>query len=250
MKFDFWDRTRENVQKRGVIHARSREAAYEILKKNGIRPSRVEMSSGLLNVVIHCWNKANIFVVGFLLLIVGVLVFFDFGGNVILSQRSQSSLRRQLVGDLMIIEKGIRIGWTNVFSSAGDRFLASFAIPGVKPTIHSVSEKDLLDCLYSENKIQSGDSEEVCQLKSIVSGLKAEAREFLDDGGTLKRYGELLVDRQNQEIEYYERAKAEIEQLVQSDRPQKEIDVIWEQRNEELRRMGIRMVSMPETWGR
>ena len=39
--------------------------------------------------------------------------------------------RRQIIGDTAIIEKGIRTGWADVFDLEGERFLASFAIPGV-----------------------------------------------------------------------------------------------------------------------
>ena len=40
--------------------------------------------------------------------------------------------RRYPIGDAAIIEKGILTGWSDVFEHEGDRFLASFAVPGVK----------------------------------------------------------------------------------------------------------------------
>ena len=40
--------------------------------------------------------------------------------------------RRQVIGDVAVIEKGIRTGWADAFEREGDRFFASFAIPGAE----------------------------------------------------------------------------------------------------------------------
>ena len=55
--------------------------------------------------------------------------------------------RRQVIGDTAVIEKGVRVGWADVFETEGERFLASFAIPGVKAGQRSTTEQALQEAL-------------------------------------------------------------------------------------------------------
>ena len=57
--------------------------------------------------------------------------------------------RRQIIGDTAIIEKGIRTGWTDVFELDGERFLASFAIPGVPAGQRSTTVEEIQKALDS-----------------------------------------------------------------------------------------------------
>ena len=55
-----------------------------------------------------------------------------------------------------------------------------------------------------------------------------------------------LVERQEAEIGYYNRTKGELETLKNAGTPAKDIEALWEKRNDELRQMGINLVSLPE----
>ena len=76
--------------------------------------------------------------------------------------------------------------------------------------------------------------------------MKEEARRFIAKGGKIAAYGRKLVRRQEEEIAYYNRAKAEIEKAQKSNMPVAQLNELWEMRNESLRQMGVKLVPMPE----
>ena len=76
--------------------------------------------------------------------------------------------------------------------------------------------------------------------------MKEEARRFVSAGGVIAAYGRKLVRRQEEEIAYYNRAKAEIETAQKSKMPAAQLNDLWERRNESLRQMGVKLVPMPE----
>ena len=80
----------------------------------------------------------------------------------------------------------------------------------------------------------------------MVEGMKDELRRYLAAGGTIAGYGKRLVQRQEEEIAYYNRAKAEIEAAQKAKMPAAQLNDLWEKRNESLRQMGVKLVPMPE----
>ena len=64
--------------------------------------------------------------------------------------------------------------------------------------------------------------------------------------GTIAGYGRRLVRRQEEEIAYYNRAKAEIENAQKSKMSAAQLNDLLEKRNESLRQMGVKLVPMPE----
>ena len=95
-------------------------------------------------------------------------------------------------------------------------------------------------------EIDEDDGIETRQIKSMVMGMKQEAERFIAQGGSVQQYCKLLVQRQNEEIGYYTRAKAEIENAQKSKIPAAQLNELWEKRNESLRQMGIKLITMPE----
>ena len=152
-----------------------------------------------------------------------------------------SETRRQVIGDVAMIEKGIRTGWADVFEREGDRFLASFAIPGVAAGQRSTSEEEIRRVLNMKVEAKPTDSIEIRQIKAMVEGMKEEARRYLAAGGTVVGYGRRLVERQDAEIAIYNRVKAEIEALRKG-KGAEELETIIEERNDELRNLGIRPI--------
>ena len=232
------------------MDAESREAVFVALRKQGIKAIKVVAADG---------SKANGEIRGVrkrvlaasvvsAAILTGVLVYS-------LIPDSQSSAaadfltaqtRRQVVGDLAVIEKGIKEGWASIFPEEGERFLASFAIPGVPAGQRNTTEAEIRAALSRTVEVAPEDGIEARQIKAMVEGMKEEARRFIAKGGKIAAYGRKLVRRQEEEIAYYNRAKAEIEKAQKSNMPVAQLNELWEMRSESLRQMGVKLVPMPE----
>ena len=247
MKFIYEYRTSDNVRHEGTVSAASRDAAFAALKAQGIRPGSVREAPGFFN---KLFGKGKRWIaIAVLSALCGVLCVAFFGTRRTVSaplSDLDSMTRRQVIGDTAIIEKGIRTGWADVFPEEGERFLASFAIPGVPAGQRNTSEREIEEALARKVGAMPDDGIEVRQIKSMVEGMKDELRRFIEKKGTVIEYGQRLVQRQEQELSYYNRAKAEVEQLHKSGASAQEVEALWERRNASLRRMGIKLVPLPE----
>ena len=258
VKFIYSYTTHQNERREGLtISAPNRDAAYSELNKRGIRPYKLHPAPGIWNKMSAIGGRGLAIVV--LVLIVGVLVTIALNmhkdiveleqdGDVreIVTGAITSKVRRQLIGDQGIIEKGIRTGWSDVFEHEGERFLASFAIPGIPATVRTTNVASLEEALKREIPAAETDGMEAMQIKAMVEGMKDELRGFVKAGGTIEQYGRRLVARQDAEIAIYNRTSNEIEQAVKSNLGKAEIAELVDRRNEELRRMGIKPIQMPE----
>ena len=258
MKFIYSYTTHQNERREGLtISAPNRDAAYSELNKRGIRPYKLYPAPGIWNKMSAIGGRGLAIVV--LVLIVGVLVTIALNmhkdiveleqdGDVreIVTGAITSKVRRQLIGDQGIIEKGIRTGWSDVFEHEGERFLASFAIPGIPATVRTTNVASLEEALKREIPAAETDGMEAMQIKAMVDGMKDELRGFVKAGGTIEQYGRRLVARQDAEIAIYNRTSNEIEHAVKSNLGKAEIAELVDRRNEELRRMGIKPIQMPE----
>ena len=245
------------------MDAESREAVFAALRQQGIKAIKVVAADG---------SKANGEIRGVrkrvlaaavlgaaVLAVVGTVAYFRTSRTAIgslgptgtleavASQTFDSTTRRQIIGDTAVIEKGIRTGWADVFELEGERFLASFAIPGVPAGQRSTSEEKLREALHCPPPPSTSTSSlEARQIRAMVEGMKDELRRYLAAGGTIPGYGRRLVERQEEEIAYYNRAKAEIEAAQKAKMPAAQLNDLWEKRNEALRQMGVKLVAMPE----
>ena len=254
MRFTYEYKTSENERRSGEIAAPSRAAVYSELKKRGIRPYKVDLAPGFANWLASLGKRtAAIALLGAAVIAVGLLwigqrdqaeTFKD--KAVAFSDRFENKTRRQVIGDAAVIEKGIRNGWADVFPDEGERFLASFAVPGVPAGQRNTTEEEIRAALSRQVMPDEADGIEARQIKSMVEGMKDELRDFMRDGGSIRQFGACLVERQEAELGYYSRAKAELEALQASGAPAKEIEALWERRNAELRQMGVRLLPLPE----
>ena len=232
------------------MDAESREAVFIELRKRGIKAIKVVAADG---------SKANgeirgirkrvlaVSVIGAAFL-AGVLVYTLIPNpqTPIQSDFLASQTRRQVIGDAAVVEKGIKDGWAEVFAEEGERFLASFAIPGVPAGQRNTTEAEISAALSRTVEVMPEDGIEARQIKAMVEGMKAEARRFVSRGGKIAAYGRKLVRRQEEEIAYYNRAKAEIENAQKSKISPQQLAELWEKRNESLRQMGVKLVPMTE----
>ena len=246
MKYTYAYKTPDGIRHEASMNASSREEVFSTLRSQGIKAIKVVASDGSkANGEVRGVRKRVVVSLLFTVaLIVGGVAYF--GGthsneDVAVSQLQTDQTRRQIIGDVGIIEKGILTGWSEVFELEGDRFLASFAIPGVKPGQRNTSEAEFMRALESANEVKSSDSLEVRQIKAMVEGMKNEARSYLRAGGSVLEYGKRLTERQDAEMAIYERAKAELKRAKDTMSSDKYLD-LWEERNNQLRNLGIKLV--------
>ena len=250
MKFLYEYRTSDNAKHSGVIRAADREAAYALLKKQGIKPSRFAEAPGFFNKLFGKGKRwIAIAVLGALCVFLAVMIW-RIAQNAPHSSAVVATIsdttRRQIIGDAELIARGIRTGWADVFAAEGERFLASFAIPGVPAGQRSTTEEEISAALTRKVENAVGDSIEAQQIKAMVEGMKDELREFLSAGGSIKSYGRRLVRRQEEEIAYYNRAKAELDRAIESGMGEAELVSLAAKRNAALRKMGIKLVVLPD----
>ncbi len=249
MKFTYQYKTSDGVRHTGVYAARSKTAVYDELRAKGIKAFGVEPAPGLVNRLVGFlgWRVGIIalLAVGF---VVASLAYFREKAETPVVEDSVflANTRRQIIGDTVVIEAGIKNGWSDVFQEEGERFLASFAIPGVPAGVRTTNVGELEKALQRKVPIAPDDSMEAKQIKSMVEGMKDELRSYMAHGGTIAGYGERLVERQEQELSYYRRIKEEIDAAVKSGISAEEVEAKWKSSNAELRNMGIRLVPMPE----
>ena len=228
------------------MDAESREAVFEALRKKGIRPIKVIAEDGSkANGEIRGVRRRVVGVAAVLAAIVAVIAtsLYNRVSAPPLPEFESGQTRRQIIGDTAIIDKGIATGWSDVFPEEGDRFFASFAIPGVRAGQRNTTVEEIKAALDRDVEVSDSDGLEARQVKSMVAGMKAEARAYINAGGSIVDYGKRLTERQDAEIAIYERAKAEIDHARKT-MSQDDFIALWEGRNDQLRNLGIKLVPL------
>ena len=228
------------------MDAESREAVFEALRKKGIRPIKVIAEDGSkANGEIRGVRRRIVWVAAVLAAIVAAIAtsLYNRVSAPPLPEFESGQTRRQIIGDTAIIDKGIATGWSDVFPEEGDRFFASFAIPGVRAGQRNTTVEEIKAALDRDVEVSDSDGLEARQVKSMVAGMKAEARAYINAGGSIVDYGKRLTERQDAEIAIYERAKAEIDHARKT-MSQDDFIALWEGRNDQLRNLGIKLVPL------
>ena len=246
MEYTYAYRDSGGMRHTGSIEAASRDDAFVALRKDGIRPIKVVAADG---------SKANGEIRGVRRRVVSLVAALAAVGAVVattLYNRTRTpptpefeaeQTRRQVIGDSAVIDKGIATGWSDVFPEEGERFFASFAIPGVKAGQRNTTVEELNAALERRIDVAGEDGMEARQIKSMVEGMKSEARAYIAAGGNIVEYGKRLTERQDAEIAIYERTKAEIDDAREK-LPQDEFIALWEEMNDQLRNLGIKLVPL------
>ena len=253
MKYTYAYKTSDGIRHEATMGAKSRDEVFAELRKQGIKAIKVVAADGSkANGEIYGVRKRVVAaLVAFVALGVGIVAYLsgtrsggDLGGSVATAFATGQD-RRQVIGDAAIIEKGIRNGWSDVFDLEGERFLASFAIPGVKAGQRNTSEKEFTAALENKCVVTDTDSLEARQIKAMVEGMKNEARRYIAAGGSIVEYGKRLTERQDAEIAVYNRVKADIEK-ARAAMTEADFMTYWEKRNDELRNLGIKTVGLEQ----
>jgi len=251
-------KTSDGTRHEATMEAPSRDAVFAALRERGIRAIKVVAADGSkANGEVRGLRKRIVsFIVLFVAIVVGAMAFWLGRGGRSRPPETIGFLmdqtRRQVIGDAAVVEKGIRTGWADVFDSEGDRFLASFAIPGVKAGVRTTSVEALEAALKENEKSAvrlrlspSPQPLEARQIVAMVEGMKQEARAYIAAGGSVVEYGKRLTERQDAEVAVYKRAEAEI-QAAQKTLDESAFNALLEQRNDELRNLGIRPITLAE----
>ena len=233
--------------------AKSRDDVFAALRERGIKAIKVVAADGSkANGEVRGVQKRVVFaIVALVAAGVGISTFFwgkrdaeSVGeGTASIARQMMERTRRQVIGDVAVIEKGILTGWSDVFEHEGDRFLASFAIPGVKAGQRNTTEAELAAAIERQIPAADTDSLEVRQIKAMVEGIKDEARRYVAAGGSIVAYAQRLTERQDAEIAVYERTKSRFEAAKETKSEDELIDY-WEELNDQLRNLGISPLSL------
>jgi hypothetical protein len=246
MRYTYAYQDSDGVRHEASMDAESRDAVFAALRGRGIRPIKVVAADG---------SKANGELRGVrkrVAALVAVLAAVAAVVATTLYNRAKpppapdfvaEQTRRQVIGDTAIVDKGIATGWSEVFPEEGERFFASFAIPGVKAGQRNTTVEELEAALKRRVAALPEDGMEARQIKSMVEGMKAEARAYIAAGGTIVEYGRRLTERQDAEIAIYERTKSEIDQARATLDPDAFLS-LWEDRNDQLRNLGIKLLPL------
>lgn len=246
MKYTYAYKSSDGSRHEAEMEAESREAVFETLRKKGIRPIKVIAEDGSkANGEIRGVRRRVVGVAAVLAAIVAVIAtsLYNRVSAPPLPEFESGQTRRQIIGDTAIIDKGIATGWSDVFPEEGDRFFASFAIPGVRAGQRNTTVEEIKAALDRDVEVSDSDGLEARQVKSMVAGMKAEARAYINAGGSIVDYGKRLTERQDAEIAIYERAKAEIDHARKT-MSQDDFIALWEGRNDQLRNLGIKLVPL------
>ena len=136
MKYTYAYKDSGGVRHEDSMEASCREEVFAALRAKGIKAIKVVAADGSkANGEIRGVRRRAITAIVVLVAIaVGVVAYF--GGSRFSRPQSPSfeadQTRRQVIGDSAVVDKGIATGWSEVFPEEGERFFASFAIPGVK----------------------------------------------------------------------------------------------------------------------
>ena len=249
MKYTYAYKTSDGVRHEASMNAASRDDVFAELRKKGIKAIKVVAADGSkANGEIRGVRKRMVVAIS-LVVAIGVWLLTYLGakreGQPALPVDFGETARRQVIGDTAVVEKGILTGWADVFAGEGERFFASFAVPGVKAGQRNTTVEELNAALARTVAVEEGDSLEARQIKAMVEGMKQEARAYISAGGNIIEYGKRLTERQDAEIAIYERTKTEIE-AAKKTMSGDALVTFWEQRNDQLRNLGIRLVALPE----
>ena len=235
MKYRYFYQTKDNENKEGWIKAKSRENAYALLRKSGIRPYRV-VGDDPLNWKPYAAGAAI------------VLLATALAATLLVGREDRVPRpRAQLEGDKAVISAGVYSGWTNVLTSALDVRLARYAQPGrfVEPSAPTAEELAAYEAeLDADVPLVPGEPPEHRMLRNIVAKMREDMRAYVAEGGDVAGYLEFLDERQAQEREFREKALDAVYRAPESMRER-----AWLGVNARLKDMGIEPLARPSGVG-
>ena len=256
MKFIYAYKTSDGVRHEDSMNASSREEVFTSLRARGIKAIKVTASDGSkANGEVRGLRKRAVFALVALAAVVAGVVAYLGGertGAATAANSAMSAPRHQIYGDPAVVSILERGDFADALPREGDRLLAVFAQPGklmcakgsnprrLSAELAAAFEQYAKEELAMQNDLvlDSAASREVTELRQIVNGMRTEMREYLANGnGTPRSFWRRLNERTEQEIQIYERTRRELEKETSEE--------VWEQKNDALRRLGLRTIPNP-----
>ncbi len=256
MKYSYVYKTSDGVRHEESMNASSREEVFTILRGKGIKAIKVVAADGTKanGEVRGLGKRAVLGLVALAALVAGVIAYLsgERTGAATASSSAASAPRHQIYGDPATVEGLERGDFAAHLPRVGDQMLAVFAQPGKLMCAKGANPRRIDEKSYAafeayaksdigvENDIaiDTTESREITELKQIVNGMRAEMREYLANGnGTPRSYWRRLNERTTQEMQIYERTRRELEKETSEE--------VWEQKNDALRRLGLRTIPNP-----
>ena len=256
MKYTFAYKTPDGVRHEDSLDANSRDEVFQSLRGRGIRPIKVVAADGSkANGEVRGFRKRAVFaLVALAAAVAGVVAYLggERTGAATAANSAASAPRHQIYGDPATVEGLERGDFAAHLPRTGDQMLAVFAQPGKLMCAKGTNPR-LLDAAmeaafaaYAKDElaaerdiaINAGEERELRELKQIINGMREEMREYLANGnGTPRSFWRRLNERTAQEIQIYERTRRELEKETSEE--------VWEQKNDALRRLGLRTIPNP-----
>ena len=253
MKYTFAYKTSDGVRHEDSLDAESRDEVFEVLRGRGIRPIKVVAADGSkANGEVRGLRKRAVAALVVLAAVVVGAVAYLQGSRTGAVRAANAVPRHQIYGDPAIMEGLERGDFAAHLPRTGDQMLAVFAQPGKLMCAKGANPR-LLDAAmdaafvaYAKDElaaehdiaIDAGEERELRELKQIINGMREEMRYYLANGnGTPRSYWRRLNERTEQEIQIYERTRRELEKETSEE--------VWEQKNDALRRLGLRTIPNP-----
>ncbi len=268
MKFVYTYNSSDNLRHEDVISASSRDEAYALLRKRGIRPIRVIDAPGVMNKLFGK-GKRWIAIVLLLLMVLALAVVsiryktkISTTEELIEAQEVEQSAKKvifesraQVYGDPSVLQAIAVRNYKDVSEDLGDQFLAKFAQPGAAFELPATKKErqEIVDAIErsvnADIIISDDDSLEVAKLKRIVNGMKVELRSYIEKGGTAELYIVRLIERQKIEHGIYENIKTELQGLLKrmDEKNREYVMKQWDEKNALLRSMGLKTLIMPQS---
>jgi hypothetical protein len=256
VKYTFAYKSSDGVRHEDYLEAESRDDVFAILRGRGIRPIKVFAADGSkANGEMQGLRKRAVFaLVALAAAVAGVVAYLggERTGAATAANSAASAPRHQIYGDPATVECLERGDFAAHLPRVGDQMLAVFAQPGklmcakganprrIDENSYAAFEAYTKNELAVENDIaiDTTESREITELKQIVNGMREEMREYLANGnGTPRSFWRRLNERTAQEMQIYERTRRELEKETSEE--------VWEQKNDALRRLGLRTIPNP-----
>jgi len=229
MRYHYFYQTSKNESLDGWLAAKDRNDAYAQLRKRGIKPYKLV---GRNPVAWKRWTAIG--VLGMAVAALSILLVAD--RPVVETEEP----RAQLYGDPAIIQQLSADGWRRTFD-AGNAWFARHAIPASLCDCRDQPPTDIV-LSVAPLPLDPSESPELAKMKRMVNGMKLELKAYLGGDNTVADYMSLCDERLSLERGQVAICRKEFDALEKAGG---DIEAAWEQKNEELRDMGLPTTPLP-----
>ena len=213
MDFVYYYKTSDGIRHDAEISASNRDEVFAALRKRGIRPIKVVVrdDQNTRGRRVGTWMRRTVGV--FLSLCIGgfatwVIMHMQLGNGPAASHVEASSDAVALPRPRGQISGFASLDLHSIFQHPSEIYLARYAQPGTCPSAVDVPqglEEDLIACIKTPIFLLPQDTDDVREVKRIVTGIKNDIALLMASGQGLKDILTWLEERQKMEATYRER---------------------------------------------